>query len=99
MSIYKFAMSILSMGLIGLGLSSIAGAQVNLTGTWQPDIARATVVHITQQGNRVDMIYEISGYFGSTISGTFDGHTFRGTYQSREANASDSGWVTSTLLP
>jgi hypothetical protein len=72
---------------------------VNLSGTWRSNIPGADVVRIVQQGNRVDMSYVINGYFTSTISGAFDGHTFQGTYQSQQGYTSDSGWVTSTLLP
>jgi TonB family protein len=73
-------------------------APVSLTGTWWP--ADGPPIRFVQQGNRATGTYrggrgheDMTG----TISGTFDGKTFDGTFENHEGSISGHGTVTLTL--
>ncbi|HZT58558.1 MAG TPA: TonB family protein, partial [Pyrinomonadaceae bacterium] len=73
-------------------------AAVSLTGAWWP--SEGPPIRFVQQGDRVTGTYR--GGRGhenmtGTISGTFDGKTFDGTFENHEGSVSGRGTVTLTL--
>jgi len=87
-----------TFGAIPIARISRTPVAVSLTGTWltSDDLP----IQLIQQGDRVTGIYRGGrGHESMTgsISGTFDGKSFNGTYENREGTVSGRGTLTLTL--